>query len=284
MSSRVVPVVASMIAWVAAGSVAQAQAVPSERSRARELTERAISEARKGEYAAAIALYQRAYDLSQEAVLLSNIGSAYQSLGDLDQSLTFFCRYLATDPDGKVAGFAREQATALGRELRRPSPCGKPRPKDATAGHPALAASARPSPATADVSDDGPDLSVSATPPARAASSLPRTLRVTGYLVGAGGLGALAAAGYYGWVGKRASDAITGNRDGWTADELEQEEIGEQANARMKGLLIAGGVATVSGVALVLWGRSRRGDERGLALSPALTATSQALVVSGTFD
>jgi hypothetical protein len=120
--------------------------------------------------------------------------------------------------------------------------------------------------------------------PRRAAPRLPGVLTTSGVVIGIAGVAALGGAGYYGWVGKRASDVLNGNRDGWTAEELDQERIGNEANSRMKILGIAGGAALATGVVLVVVGRSLRPAERPLALVPAISPTSQGVALVGMFD
>lgn len=272
-----------------------------DRARAKELTERAIQSARTGDYETAIDLYLRAYELSREAILLSNIGAAYQAQGASAQALPYFCRYLEADPQGKLATFAREQAEALAVELERSPACGKPRfaPRADAArvlddgGVAATGTGAPTSKRTADAADDrddgdepgepAPAIRLDASSSERS-SGAAGVMRVAGWSLGIGGIAALGAGGYYGWVGKRASDVINGNRDAWTADELEQERIGEQANTRMKVFLIAGGAATATAVALLLWSRSLRREASSVSLVPTLDPTSQGLAVVGVLD
>lgn len=284
---------------------ALAQPSAAERDKARELTERAIVLTRKGSYAAAIPLYQRAYELSREAVLLSNIGSAYRELGQRDKALTYFCQYLEKDPAGVVAPFAREQAKRLATDLREPGD-NKPPPSD-----PCQAAKAPPpQPPSPEVDETAEDTEVdetaedtevdeateempapaaeqlvvkrAATPPA--GSNASGALTTSGIVLGVVGTAALGGAGYYAWVGKRASDVINDNRDGWSDSELEEQDRGELANSRAKLLGIAGGAAVATGVALIVWGRAIAPAERRLAIVPALDGRSQGVAILGVFD
>jgi tetratricopeptide (TPR) repeat protein len=260
-------------------TIASAQPDAGDRAKAKDLTERAIEKVRTSEYSAAIDLYQRAYDLSGEAILLSNIGSAYQSLGKREKALTYFCRYLDKDPSGKLAGFAREQANELATSLGLYSSC---------------SASAAPAPTTPaprttvaevdrEVTRDELHVTAEVTPKSRE-SGLASPLRIGGLAVGAGGAIALGVGAYYGWVGQHASDVITNNKDGWTPEELAQQDVGKDANRRMAIFLISGGAALVTGTALYLWGRSLHHEERRTAVIPTISQGSSGLAVTGTFD
>lgn len=272
-------VVSALLAAPAAAEIDAAS-----RAKARELTERAIEKTKAGEHEAAIELYLRAYELSNEAILLSNIGSAFQTLGRRERALRYFCRYLDADPSGKLAGFAREQANQLATDLgNRGAACEKPAqeaaPPEAPTGDDA----------TSPTSDDddsprSPNISASTEVGQRREPALAAPLRIGGLVLAGGGVIGLGIGGYYGYVGKRASDIISDNDDNWTADELEQQEIGERANERMKIALIGGGAAVITGAALYLWGRSMRVEEDRISILPQLTPGSSGLVVSGFFD
>lgn len=280
-------------------AVAPASAEPTaaERDKARELTERAISLGRKGSYAAAIPLYQRAYELSREAVLLSNIGSAYRELGERDKALSYFCLYLEMDPSGVVATFAREQAKRLAADgaAGRGEPC-QPRPKAPGPDKPqpsepiAEARSPADAPEQSGEVEEEPDQpaadqpAVASSAPRPRPSRAPSVLTTSGAVLGGAGVAALGGAGYYAWVGKRAAEVINGNRDGWSESELAEQRRGEEANSRAKLLGIAGGAAIATGVALIVWGRAIAPSERRLALVPSLDGQIQGLAVLGVFD
>lgn len=278
---------------------AAAQSDAASRAKARDLTERAIEKVRAGDHEAAIELYLRAYELSSEAILLSNIGSAYQSLGRRERALRYFCRYLESEPNGKVAGFAREKAEQLASELgNRTSACEKP----SGAGKPATGdkPSAPASPASGDDDDtsgdddddsnarrqltdalkvnDGVETSDDSQQPAYAGP-----MRIGGLVVAGGGVIALGIGGYYGYVGKQASDRITNNEDGWTSEVLDEQERGKLANRNMKIYLVSGGVAVAAGVTLYLIGRSLRTEENRISLVPQVSPEASGFAVFGSF-
>jgi tetratricopeptide (TPR) repeat protein len=277
---------------------AAAQSDAASRAKARDLTERAIEKVRAGDHEAAIELYLRAYELSSEAILLSNIGSAYQSLGRRERALRYFCRYLESEPNGKVAGFARDQAEQLASELgnrssacEKPAAAGKPAgdKPDPTSGSTSAPLSAAATSGDRDTeerrrltaalkADDSAETSEPSGEPSYASP-----LRIGGLAVAGGGVVALGIGGYYGFVGKRASDRISDNEDGWTSEVLEQQEIGKRANRNMKIFMISGGVAVAAGVTVYLLGRSLREDENRISLVPSVSPESSGFAVLGSF-
>jgi tetratricopeptide (TPR) repeat protein len=288
------PIALGAIAFGVAPAAADADD-DARRAKARDLTERAIEKVRVGDHEAAIDLYLRAYELSSEAILLSNIGSAYQSLGRRERALRYFCRYLEADPTGKLAGFAREQAQQISTDLGQRAMCEKQADKPKSTGTAGTADTA----GTAGTADTRPGLigsredsgaidrsssgevtgSVSSGKEPRLASPL----RTGGLALAGVGVIGLGIGGYYGYVGKQASDVISNNDDGWTAEELEQQEIGKRANTRMTIALISGGSAVVVGTALYFLGRSMRVEGREVAVVPQVSPESSGFAVLGSF-
>lgn len=280
-----VPVASLVLVSALLAAPVSAEIDAASRAKARELTERAIEKTKAGEHEAAIELYLRAYEMSSEAILLSNIGSAYQTLGRRERALRYFCRYLEADPTGKLSGFAREQASQLATDLGNRGPaCEKPRdanPAEAPSSDDELATTPE---GANDRTTGGPSIKASAEVGPRREPGAALPLRISGLVIAGGGVVGLGLGGYYGYVGKHASDVISGNQDGWTSDELAQQKIGERANRNMKIALIGGGAAVVAGAALYFWGRSMRVEEQRLAVVPQLSPESSGLVLSGVFD
>jgi tetratricopeptide (TPR) repeat protein len=106
-------------------------ASPKNQKAASELVKRAIAKGEAGDHNAAIKLYNEAYDLAPNSLLLSNIGAQYQELGEWEDALNYFCQYLKEDPGGVNAAFARSQAKIVQRQLGRrkvdsKDPCAAP--------------------------------------------------------------------------------------------------------------------------------------------------------------
>ncbi|HEX8107333.1 MAG TPA: hypothetical protein VF516_06360 [Kofleriaceae bacterium] len=86
---------------------------------ASELVKKAIALAEAGDHAGAIQLYNDAYKLVPNVLLLPSIGAQYQELGQWDDALEYFCRYLKEDPAGVNVAFARSSAKHAQQELGR---------------------------------------------------------------------------------------------------------------------------------------------------------------------
>ena len=97
---------------------------PSDKDRqvASDLVKKAIARSQAGDHAGAIKLYNLAYALVPNSLLLSNIGAEYQQDGMYKDALDYFCKYLQEDPAGTNAPYARSQAKILGRQLGKKKP------------------------------------------------------------------------------------------------------------------------------------------------------------------
>ncbi|MDI7268709.1 MAG: PEGA domain-containing protein, partial [Myxococcota bacterium] len=89
-----------------------------DRDRARLLFERGVAAASAGEFAAAIGSFRASYDLNPRPVVLVNIGSCLQQLGDLRGAVEAFRRYLDEAGEGASAE-RRAQVEAQIREIER---------------------------------------------------------------------------------------------------------------------------------------------------------------------
>jgi hypothetical protein len=88
---------------------------------ASELVKKAIALAEAGDHAGAIQLYNDANRVVPNVLLLPSIGAQYQELGQWDDALEYFCRYLKEDPNGVNVPFARRSAKRAQQELGRKS-------------------------------------------------------------------------------------------------------------------------------------------------------------------
>ncbi len=86
---------------------------------ASELVKKAIALAEAGDHAGAIQLYNDAYKLVPNVLLLPSIGAQYQELEQWDDALDYFCRYLKEDPGGVNVAFARRSARRAQEKLGR---------------------------------------------------------------------------------------------------------------------------------------------------------------------
>lgn len=262
------------------GAPAPAPTAPSaqQRQAAGDLTRKAIARLGARDYYGAITLYQQAYDIYPEPLLLSNIGAAYYQGGRPNEALDYFCRYLAAAPAGPNATYAQDQIKALRAALTLPARDG--------------AAACEREPAPQAPPRDAPPTVVAPTtvepPPAPAPVAAParpgRALRIAGLV--SGGVGALATLGglYYGYVAWDATRQVNDHPPGtpWPADIKQIQADGARAEDRQIGLLVVGGVALAAGGACY-WLAGRRDAREPVRVAPIVTPTEAGLAFSGRF-
>ncbi|HEY6177221.1 MAG TPA: hypothetical protein VIX73_22345, partial [Kofleriaceae bacterium] len=112
-------VVAAMLATAAPAFAQSKQPSQKDLQTASDLVKKAIARSQAGDHAAAIKIYNQAYTLVPNSLLLSNIGAEFQQDGMYKEALDYFCKYLEQDPAGTNAPYARSQAKILQRQLGR---------------------------------------------------------------------------------------------------------------------------------------------------------------------
>jgi tetratricopeptide (TPR) repeat protein len=204
----------------------------------------------RGDYDAAIALYQKAYDLVPHPVLMFNQAQAHRLAGRIAQARSLYASYLAQVSTGDQATTARDWIADIDA---RPPPAAVQLTPPAVA--PAVVA---PSPAVSEPSDKrGP------------------TLRLVG--IGTAAVGAVAIVVGIGY-------AVRGNT---LSDEVEKQydpskvAAGEQANRRATFDLIAGGLLVAGGAALYVWGYQLDRPRDAMALRPMVSSQLVGLALSG---
>src|SRR5262249_50079772 len=110
MARLLLPAILLGILGVAAGAHAQPA---SDLAGARRLEKTGTEAFRAGRYDQAIASYQAAYELAPRPGVLFNIARAYHKKGDAKQALEYYRRYLADEPNGRIAGEARTYVAEL---------------------------------------------------------------------------------------------------------------------------------------------------------------------------
>jgi tetratricopeptide (TPR) repeat protein len=65
-----------------------------------DLVKKAIARSQAGDHVQAIELYQQAFLLIPQPILLSNIGAEYQLAQQPADAVVYFCKYLAAEPEG----------------------------------------------------------------------------------------------------------------------------------------------------------------------------------------
>jgi tetratricopeptide (TPR) repeat protein len=87
-------------------------------SQALDLFEKGSEAYRKGNFAEAVNLLQKAYALKREPVLLYNLGRAYEGLGDLKRAAQAYADYLASDPNAPDRGALEQRIATLKRQAK----------------------------------------------------------------------------------------------------------------------------------------------------------------------
>ena len=302
-SSRRIAVLLASAALVCLVRPALAQPTSAKQKAASDLVKKAIAKSEAGDHEAAIKLYNDAYDLAPNSLLLSNIGAQYQELGQWKDALEYFCRYLKEDPGGVNAAFARSQAKIVQRQLGRKSrdPCAppvaedlaatdRPRPAEDTPRRPAKP---RPNPEPPDEQGGPSTVKPAPLPPSKppaeepAAKVAPSGNPVLMYGGLAAGIAGIAAGGigvYYGIQGKSISDQINSHPKDqpWGDDIRAKQSEGERDNRLQAGFLIASGVLVATGVVLYVIGRpdaTEHATDKTVHVAPA----GNGVVVFGRF-
>jgi opacity protein-like surface antigen len=269
----------------AAPVVAQPKVSDAVKARASELVKQAIAKSQAGDHAAAADLYEQAYILVPQPLLLSNLGSEYQKLGKRVEAIRDFCKYIKADPNGPAVEYATSQVKGMQIELgNEPDPddvCTiKPKPQ-VTASPNAGAAETPPAPAST-AAPAATTVTATAEPPAPAPS---RALEYTGAGIGAAGLAAFGVGIYFGLQAKDLSDKIT-NHDPtqpWPDNIKQMEADGKSDQTKQIAFMIGGGVVAAGGIVIAILGRAHAASAERVSLRPLASPTTIGLAVGGGF-
>ncbi len=248
-------------------TAAHAEPTEKQKKQAGELVKEAIAKSQAGDHSAAIELYEKAYALVPQPLLLSNIGSEYQKSGKPVEAVKNFCKYIADDPNGANVDYATAQVKTLQIELKNDvddkDPC-KPKPKPPPPLEKQEVAPPPPPP-----------------PPAAAPS---HTLEYTGYGVAGAGAIAFGVGIYFGVQAKNISDEITNHPTSqmWPDNIKTLESDGKSDQTKQIVFMIGGGVALAAGAALVWYGRTHATSEH-VAVAPIVTPTTAGIAIGGGF-
>ena len=212
-------------------------AAPDPRSQALRLFEESDGAYKRGEFAHAAVLLEKAHALHPEPVLLYNLGRAYEGLGKNEKAIEAYSRYLRAAPQAQDRGALEQRIRTLRRQLEERKALEEKRAKPR-----------EPSPPVADKEESS--------------SGFPGPLPWVVAGVGVAGIGA----GLY--LGLRAQsvrdDAQAQPVQSQAADEYSRAEtLASTANV----FLIAGGVLAAGGVTWLIIDKSRTKKTGSLSLS-----------------
>jgi tetratricopeptide (TPR) repeat protein len=280
------------LACVLIASTTLAHAQPNKPSAAQiqqagDLVKKAIAKSQAGDHTLAIELYQQAYIVIPNPVLLSNIGSEYQSVQRPADAVKYFCKYLEAEPDGANATYATTQVKALQGQLGNDV-------DDSDVCH-AKAKPPAPQPPPVDTTPlTGTTFEPTEQPPAKAEEPAHpgRALTYTGVAVAVVGAVPLVLGIHYALEGRSLSSQIDAHIAGAWPSEIDGIPIanwksqGEQWNRQAWTYSLIGGGAVVVGGVLVAIGVSRHNDAASsehAKLVPTASAHHAGLALVGRF-
>ncbi|HTL32828.1 MAG TPA: hypothetical protein VL326_06880 [Kofleriaceae bacterium] len=257
-----------------------------DKQKAGELVKQAIAKSQAGDHQAAVDLYQEAYKLIPQPLLLSNIGSEYQQMDHKEvESLGWFCKYLASEgPQGQNSAYVTAQAKLLYIRLG-----GVTDVKDEDVCKPIV----KPAPVTP-VDTGNTNTNTTPTEPVGPApgpvDNGPKTktppMRYVGMGLAVVGAGMFGFGVYEGLQAKSISDEITNHPmgDPWDSNIKDREAEGESAEKKQIIFMAAGGVALVAGVAMVFVFKPKtESAEQHVMVTPVVNGDTLGFAAAGRF-
>lgn len=314
--------VISGVLAIAAVALAQPKPNADQLKQAGELVHKAIAKSQAGDHVLAIELYQQAYNVVPNSILLSNIGSEYQQAGKSQDALKYFCKYLDADPTGASADYARTQAKTLSIQLNLPSDdkglCKPPKvvpvvttntgtgsgggsaieppPGGAGAGSGSAGGAIEPPP-----TGTGSGTAVTGTVGLGSAEPTPapepnHLLRNAGFGVAGVGVLSVGIGIYYGLKAKSLNDQINNHCPAapmpcpaWPSSIdgvpiAQWDTTGKDWNQKTVIFTVAGGIVGLAGAAMIYFGREKPAEtEQPVTIAPTASPSSIGLAASGRF-
>ena len=255
---------------------------PKDKQKAGELVKQAIAKSQAGDHQGAVDLYNEAYKIIPQPLLLSNIGSEYQQMEHKEvEALGYFCKYLASEgPNGQNSPYVTAQAKLLYIRLG-----GVTDVKDEDVCKPIVKP---PPPPTPDpISNPTPTPEPTPTGPVDSGpKSKTPAMRYVGMGLAVVGAGMFGFGVYEGLQAKSISDEITNHPmgDPWDSNIKDREAEGEAAEKKQIIFMAAGGVALVAGVAMVFVFKPKtESAEQHVMVTPVVTGDTLGFAAAGRF-
>lgn len=123
MTTRLLSIMLVLAFSVCPGFAAAQGGRPAKRSReqkqqGREYFERGSAYYQVSEYEKAIAEFQKSYDLTDDPALLYNIGRCHEEMGNAEQAVGYYSRYLAKSPNASDASEVRDRIDRIEKTER----------------------------------------------------------------------------------------------------------------------------------------------------------------------
>jgi hypothetical protein len=254
---------------------------PNEKDRqvASDLVKKAIARSQAGDHLAAIEIYNQAYTIVPNSLLLSNIGAEFQQSGMPKEALKYFCMYLEKDPSGTNAPYATSQAKILQRQLGNK----KVDERDVCGARQDDEEDDRPSRRHVDPPPSPPPPPTKHEAVERDTGNQP--LMYAGVTAGIAGIAAAGIGVYFGLKGKSISDEINAHKmnDPWPDNIRALMKEGDRDNSYQTTALVASGVLLVTGVVLYVVSRPDAAAERSTDKTVHVTPTANGVAVFGRF-
>ena len=87
-------------------------------TRARDLFREGAAKFRAGEFRPALDLFEKAYALDPHPTLIYNIARAHEGLGELDEAIDAYERYLASDPNASDRGAVEQRVVTIRKQIQ----------------------------------------------------------------------------------------------------------------------------------------------------------------------
>jgi tetratricopeptide (TPR) repeat protein len=244
---------AALVVVALCSGLAYAQPVdPATQAKADVLFERGQASYTGGRYQAAIELFKQAYDLVRDPVYLFNIAQSYRRVLDCLAAFEYYERYLNEAPGA-------ENRVKVQQWLRELQPCVEQRREEQAAARRGEEAERQ----RREEAEQRQHADVGSGPEPMGTRDRGRNLRIAGLATGAIGIVGLAVGMGYSIQGGNVTDRITAlcsppNTCQWDDPGIQELHVdGERANTRALVGYVVGGLATVAGGALYVYGRTR---------------------------
>jgi tetratricopeptide (TPR) repeat protein len=273
---------AAIVASLLVPALAFAGPTAKQKAKASELVKQAIAKSQAGEHETAIGLYEEAFKIIPQPLLLSNIGSEYQALQKPVEALKYFCKYLEADPTGSNGSFVTAQAKTLYIELG-----GVTTVEDADVCKPIVKPPppTEPDPVVEEKKVPPPEPPVQAETPQDSPKASP--LRWVGIGLGVVGIGVFGTGVYFGTKAADISDQITNHdpQTPWPSNIHQLEADGDTYEKKQIGFMIGGGLVVGAGVAMFFLGAPKANAEGAASVSftPVATPDTLGFAAAGRF-